>query len=207
MFRIVPLCIALIVAVPIARLPRCYYPSDRELCSLTKAPDAMIQGCSAIINRGTDKDLQLAYNNRCLAYEDRGDHDRAIADCDQAIKLDPQYTNPYTNRGRAYMQKGDNDQAITDYDKAIELNPKESNAYDLRGIAYRNKGDNDRAIVDFDKAVELDPKNAKAYFNRGLAYGRKGDRQQGIADIRKAATLDPGNEGFKKILSDLGEKP
>ena len=71
----------------------------------------------------------------------------------------------------------------------------------------RNKGDNDWAIVDFDKAVELDPKNAKAYFNRGLAYGRKGDRQQGIADIRKAATLDPGNEGFKKILSDLGEKP
>jgi len=80
-------------------------------------------------------------------------------------------------------------------------------AYNIRGIAYWQKGDNDRAIADFDKAIELDPKDANPYYNRGLAYLKKGEHDRAITDLRKALTLDPANEGFKKVLSGLGETP
>jgi tetratricopeptide (TPR) repeat protein len=158
MFRIIPLCTALVVAIPMSR---CHHPSDKENCSLTSAPDAMIQGCSAIINRGTDKDLVLAYNNRCLAYEIRGDHDRAIADCEQAIKLDPKRARAYLGRGMIYEDKGDHDRAITDYGTAIELDPKLAAVYALRAIAYAKKGDKQHVIGDLRKALTLDPGNEK----------------------------------------------
>jgi len=156
MFRIIPLCTALVVAIPMSR---CHHPSDKENCSLTGAPDGMIQGRSAIINRGTDKDLVGAYSNRCLAYEIRGDHDRAIADCDQAIKLDPKYARAYAGRGLVYEDKGDHDRAITDYGMAIELDPKLPAVYAKRGLVYAKKGDKQHAIADLSEAIELDPAN------------------------------------------------
>jgi Tfp pilus assembly protein PilF len=42
---------------------------------------------------------------------DTGDLDRAIADYDEAIELDPNYTEAYINRGVVYKNKGDLDRA------------------------------------------------------------------------------------------------
>jgi tetratricopeptide (TPR) repeat protein len=203
MFRIVPICIASIVVMPLVRCDH-----DAQDCSQTKAPDAQIKGCSAIINRGTTgKDVVLAYNNRCAAYEIRGDHDRAIADCEQAIKLDPTRARAYAGRGAIYEDKGDRDGAIADYNKAIQLDPKMVAVYAKRGLLYEAKSETDQAIADFDKAIEIDPKAAHIYALRALAYAKKGNKQQVIADLRKALALDPGNEGYKKSLSNLGETP
>ena len=57
-------------------------------------------------------------------YGDKGDYDRAIADYDEAIRLDPRYAVAYYNRGVAYCDKGDYDRAIADYNEAIRLDPK-----------------------------------------------------------------------------------
>ena len=40
---------------------------------------------------GSTRKLALAYNNRGLAYNDKGDYDKAIADCTEAIRLDPKF--------------------------------------------------------------------------------------------------------------------
>ena len=48
-----------------------------------------------------------AYNNRGLAWRDKGDLDRAIADYDQAIRLDPKDATTYFDRGLVKRAKGD----------------------------------------------------------------------------------------------------
>jgi tetratricopeptide (TPR) repeat protein len=53
-----------------------------------------------------------------------GENDRAIADYDKTIALDPKYAIAYDNRGIAYKAKGDNDRAIADHNEAIRLDPK-----------------------------------------------------------------------------------
>ena len=134
--------------------------------------DQRINGCSSIIQSGreTRRNLAIAYYSRGLAYYDKGDDDRAIADYNEAIRLDPKSAYAYSNRGLAYDHKGDLDRAIADYNEAIRLDPKYALAYFNRGNAYYQKGDDDRAIADYNEAIRLDPKYAFAYNNRGTAY-------------------------------------
>ena len=51
----------------------------------------------------------------------KGDYDRAIANYDRAIWLQPDYIDAYYNRGLAYSNKGDYDRAIADLEKVLEL--------------------------------------------------------------------------------------
>ena len=67
------------------------------------------------------------WNNRGLIWRRKGDFDRAIADFDQAIRVDPGYTAAYTNRGQAYEGKGDKERAKADYEAALALPQKYSN--------------------------------------------------------------------------------
>src|SRR3989338_6117745 len=64
-----------------------------------------------------------AYNNRGLAWGNKGNLDNAIADYDTAIRLNPNLAEAYNNRGLAWGNKGNLDNAIADYDTAIRLNP------------------------------------------------------------------------------------
>jgi tetratricopeptide (TPR) repeat protein len=165
------------------------FADDKDTCAKA-AGDERIAACTRVIAAGRGN-LAWAYNNRGLAYRAKGDNDRAIADYDAAIRLDPKDAHAYNNRGIAYRAKGDNDRAIADSDQAIRLNPKYAHAYNNRGIAYRAKGDNDRAIADYDQAIRLDPKYAQAYRNRGVAYHTKGDDDRAFADYDRAVRLDP----------------
>ena len=162
------------------------------------SPDLKISGCSTVILSGTlsDSDLALAYNNRGFAYGTRGQHDDAIQDYDQAIKLDPSDAIVYNNRGFAYSNKGQLDRAIEDYDQAIGLDPSDATVYNNRGFAYSIKGQLDRAIQDYDQAIKLDPSDAIVYYNRGIAYSAKGQLDRAIQDYDQAIKLDPSDADF-----------
>jgi tetratricopeptide (TPR) repeat protein len=134
---------------------------DVDTC-IKAAGDESIAACTRVIAAGQGN-LSWAYNHRGSAYQAKGNDDRAIADYDEAIQLDPKNARAYNNRGIAYHAKGNNDRAIADYDEAIRVDPKYAFAYFTRGLAYHAKGNNDRAIADYDEAIRLDPKYAFAY--------------------------------------------
>ena len=60
----------------------------------------------------------------------------AIAEYDEAIRLDPKLAQAYYNRGNAYANLGQHQRAIQDYDEAIRLDPKLAPAYGNRAVAY-----------------------------------------------------------------------
>jgi tetratricopeptide (TPR) repeat protein len=137
------------------------------------SPDEAIQGCTRIIKGGREgkHNLAIAYNERGIAYDNKGQYDRGIADFDQAIKLDPNYAKAYFNRGTTYRKTGHLDRAIADYNQAIKLNPKDAVAYAGRGLAYEHKGEKKRAIADYRKAIELFP---------GLQMATEGLKRLGV---------------------------
>jgi tetratricopeptide (TPR) repeat protein len=54
----------------------------------------------------------------------QGNYERAIADLNEAIRLDPKSAVAYNNRGSAYAFQGDIDRAIADFSASIRLEPK-----------------------------------------------------------------------------------
>ena len=131
-----------------------------------------------------------AYNNRGIAYRNKGEIDAAIQDYNKAIDLNPEHADAYNNRGVAYRNKGEIDAAIQDYNKAIDLNPEYVNAYNNRGIAYRNKGEIDAAIQDYTKAIDLNPEHADAYCNRGEAWLHLREWEKAKANLITAKDME-----------------
>jgi tetratricopeptide (TPR) repeat protein len=184
------LCTRLLLGAAIAAMGQSRQESLNKCQSVD--PDVKITGCTALIQAGQDttKNLSVIYNNRGIAYDDKGDYDRAIQDFNEAIQLDPNDETAYYDRGYAYNKKGDYDRAIQDFNEAIHLNPNFEIAYYGRGNAYINKDDYVRAIQEFDDAIRLNPKDANAYNNRGVAYQRKGDYGHAIQDYNQAILLN-----------------
>jgi len=63
----------------------------------------------------------MAYHERGVAYGQRREYDKAIADCTEAIRLDPASAVTYYVRGLAYEKKGDKAKAEADFAKAKKL--------------------------------------------------------------------------------------
>jgi tetratricopeptide (TPR) repeat protein len=134
------------------------------------------------------------FYQRGNSYEKQGDLDRAIADYDEAIRLDPKHANAFYNRGNAYTRKGDFDRAIADFSEAIRLNPKDSIATTNRGSVYERKGDFDRALADYNDAIRLDPKNALAFNNRCWLRATLGkELAKALSDCNLALLLAPND--------------
>jgi tetratricopeptide (TPR) repeat protein len=94
-------------------------------------------------------------NERGLSHAEKGDHDQAIADFTEAIRLDPKNADAYYSRALSYDLKSDHDQAIADFTEAIRLHPNNAKFYAFRAKAYRALGEEVKAASDDRKAQEF----------------------------------------------------
>ena len=124
------------------------------------------------------------------------DWNKAIADFEHAIMLDPSDANFYNSKGLAYFGKGEFSRAILDYSRAIDINPDNADFYSARGLAYRWKIEIARAIEDYNRAIDLNPDNANFYSGRGNAYARRCEFDRAIQDYNQAIVLDVNGMDF-----------
>jgi tetratricopeptide (TPR) repeat protein len=174
------------------------YKLQRERCGVEATrhslpdPDA-IADCTAVIESRTETPevLARAYVNRGDAYRLRERNiDRAIADYNQAIQLQPNFALAFADRGFTYLfERHDQLRAIEDFNQAIRLDPMSANVFYYRGTAYFDKGELERAIADFDQAIRLRPNFSIAYRDRGQAKIARGDRAGGDADLAEAERI------------------
>ena len=87
--------------------------------------DNIIAVCGALLeNEKTAKpDRIKALIARAGAYGHKDQVDRAIADYDVALRLDPTQADIFNTRGELWRRKGDRPRALADFAAAIKLNP------------------------------------------------------------------------------------
>jgi tetratricopeptide (TPR) repeat protein len=165
---------------------------DWKICRAEDA-DAALPACTRLIETANldPKDRSAALTGRATAYARKCDFDHAIADADEAIKLDPKNSNAFMRRGASYAGKGYHDRAFADADRAIELDPNNFEAHCNRAGLFGLKGDYDRALTEINKAIEINPEFACAYISRANIHLHTGNFEQAVADASSAIEIDP----------------
>lgn len=94
-----------------------------KACDDRTDPQRRIRGCTELISRAEGRPaLQAsAYSERAAAYLEARDLDRAAADVEQALRLDPRYIWGHYYRGRIAEARRQYDRAARDYDQTATL--------------------------------------------------------------------------------------
>jgi tetratricopeptide (TPR) repeat protein len=146
--RIAAVC--LVAALTLAPSALADSKQDWNDCTSSDA-DVSIAGCSRIIaaNAESKTNIAIAYMDRGIAHQNKGEHQDAIADFNQSLKLNPNDPAVYRSRGFSFAQTQEYDLAIDDYNQTIKLKPDYRNIYYDRAWTYAAKDDHARALNDY----------------------------------------------------------
>ncbi|MEJ1963184.1 MAG: aspartyl protease family protein [Gammaproteobacteria bacterium] len=107
--------------------------------------------------------------SRCRAKGLLGqDLDKALSDCNRAVKTRPDTGFFLDSRGLVYLRLGKLDKAIADYDAALRLQPKNPWALYGRGVAKLRKGMAAEGQADIAASKASGPRVAAEAARRGL---------------------------------------
>ncbi len=86
-------------------------------------------------------------------------YEEAIAECKQAIALDPTFGNPYNDIGAYLVELGRSDEAIPWLQRAMEAPRYAARQLPYLNLAriYESRGQYDRALTELTRAVEVIP--------------------------------------------------
>lgn len=128
---------------------------------------------------------------RCRAFFEIRDFDKAIEDCSLAIHQNYKLDQAFFWRGMALGRQGQIDEGIADLSIFIERNPNSSLAYTKRGVRQIWKGEMAAAEKDLKRAIELDPKNAEAHDDLGVVLAQRREYDAAIAHFETTIRLTP----------------
>ena len=114
-------------------------------------------------------DMAGVLNARCWSRAQLGqDLDKALADCNRALRLMRSPADVLDSRGLVYLRMGRLDQAIADYDAALAKNPKLAWSLYGRGLVRLKKGMKAEGEADLKAALAISPKLADEAKKVGL---------------------------------------
>jgi len=131
------------------------------------------------------------YHLRGVAYLAHKQYDKAIADFNESLRLQPKNAGALNNRGQTSYLKGDYQAAVADYTAAIAIDANNPLVLNNRALGYIELHDLSKAMNDIQAALKLVPKYPEAINNRGVVYQQLEKPDEAIADFTEALKLDP----------------
>jgi tetratricopeptide (TPR) repeat protein len=120
------------------------------------------------------------------------DPEKAIADYDVALELNPTCAEAFYWRGGAYYKLGRPARALADCRRTIDLDPHHFSAYRMMDYLLASEQKWDEIIAYWNRYLVLVPDQADAYLERAGAYRRQGNMAKAFADLERSCEL--GNE-------------
>lgn len=144
---------------------------------------------------------EFALEHRAMAYASMREGDKALADYDQLLRMEPDRARSIRlARAEILARLGEGDGLLVEADQLAALNPDEV-AYRVRGFALLMLKRNDDARKAFDRSIAIKPTPA-AYLGRSDTFPVE-DRDQRLPDVEMALKLDPDLPAAHLTRADL----
>ena len=124
-------------------------------------------------------------------YKSNRQLDVAVIKFNQALVLEPNYTEVHYNLGVTLRELGQIEEAIKSYRNALSIKNEHPNAHYNLGNALLSLKHYDAAIEHFESAVIFNPKFAQAYNNLGLANKLLGNDVEAGNNFDNALIIKP----------------
>ncbi len=114
--------------------------------------------------------VSFVYNNLGTVYQQRGEHERAIAQFQEAIRLRPDFAAPRILMGASLLALGKTAQAVRELESGVKLLPQEPLARQELARAYERAGNPAGAVEQYRALRELAPREPEYAYQLGSAY-------------------------------------
>ncbi len=122
----------------------------------------------------------------------RRQHEAALRDLDDALRLNPSYADAYALKGGIYTYIGRPADSLPLLREALRLSPDAGSLYFLLlGRAYYFLGDADQARVNLNYAIERNTDNLEAHVYLAATQWLTGDRDSAQWQVNEIRSLEP----------------
>ena len=156
----------------------CALPPDQAVSHFTKSLKKDPKDATACLGRAA-------------AEQALGQHDKVIADCEQALQIEPNSIAAFQLRARTWIAKEQSEKAIADLSEVLRRDPKQAETYRLRGDLWQKRKNYEKAIADLSQLLRLRPDDCEAYYCRGVSRQMKRDYEKALADFNEVLSRQP----------------
>ncbi|MCA1498921.1 MULTISPECIES: tetratricopeptide repeat protein [unclassified Bradyrhizobium] len=167
-----------------------------------RAVDLYTQGLEESSYRADARRALL--RQRAFAYENLKQYDRAEADYNASLQIEPLDPSFYAKRGFYLIRRGRYDDALADFRKGGELVPSDGTFPFGEGEVYAKLGQHEKSAERYSEAIRWTPQAGRYYRERGSAYNRLGKFKEAKTDYDKALALARGYIQREAADSNLG---
>jgi adenylate cyclase len=181
------------------------YHHDYVLAN-TKSPRETIEKSMELVQKALamDDSIAEAHGLLCALYIARREYDKAIAEGERAVALNPGGTSVLLNYARSLTVAGRPEEGIPLFQKAIRLNPfGPPHLYREFGHALRYAGRFEEAVSAYKKAIQLAPDNIYPHIFLAATYIQMRREKEARAEAAEVLRIDPkfSVDYLAKVLS------
>jgi tetratricopeptide (TPR) repeat protein len=176
-------------------LPEALQPPFEEGVRALKAGqlDAAEKAFRSVLAKGGA--TAYVHNNLGIVLQERGQHAKAVAEFQEAVRLDPAYTAPRILLGASLLALGRVSEARQSLERAVKLAPREPLARLQLAKVLERASDFPGAVEQYRALVELKPGEAEYAYALGSAYLRLSEWS-----LKQLAALDSGAARFHQAM-------
>jgi tetratricopeptide (TPR) repeat protein len=133
----------------------------------------------------------VVFLGRAEAYLHHKQFERALADVEEALRLNPQLGDAWMVRATLRVELGNYREALADVQRRLQMEPPEPLALLTRGNLHAQLGELESALVDFTDFLRQRPGTVLALRARAGSYARLHRFEEALADLQEALGADP----------------
>jgi len=133
-----------------------------------------------------------------------GDHQAALAQLEEALRLAPEDPLALVGAARCRLELQQFELARRLAAEALDLDPQLAEAWAVRGYVLKQQGRASEALGDFQRALQYEPSRRDWRFEVAELYRQMNRPQQALANLESLLDLYPPGEAPPKVLDLIG---